>query len=189
MKLSGSLRFGLIGFAIAGAAMITPQLVSAQFLGGHNSNAPVDYAADRIELQDRQGRVVLSGNVDITQANLRLRAARTVVSYSNAGNLSINRIEATGGVTVLRGSETARGDVAVYDFDRRIITMVGNVAIRRGSDTLNGGRLVINLESGVTSMDGRASGGSPAISGVETPPVSSGSGGRVSGRFTVPQRD
>ena len=58
----------------------------------------------------------------------------------------IQRIDATGGVTVTRGNETARGDVAVYDFNRRIITMAGNVALRRGGDTLNGGRLTIDLD-------------------------------------------
>ena len=93
------------------------------------------------------------------------------------------RIDATGGVTVTRGSETASGDVAIYDFNRRIITMVGAVALRRGTDTLNGGRLVIDLASGVSSVDGRSAGSSGA-----TGQGSTGSGGRVSGSFTVPKR-
>lgn len=178
-----SLRYAAAGFGIAAAALVGLQHVGAQSIGGHNSNAPVDYAADRIELQDRQNRVVLSGNVDITQGGLRLRAARTTVAYSDAASLSIQRIDATGGVVVTRGDETARGDVAIYDFNRRIITMVGNVALRRGSDTLNGGRLVIDLASGVSSVDGRG-GGSSSAAGTST-----GSGGRVSGTFSVPKRD
>ena len=76
--------------------------------------------------------------------------------------------------------------VAIYDFDRRIITMVGNVALRRGTDTLNGGRLVIDLDSGVSSVDGRSGGSSPAIGG---PAGSSSGGGRVSGTFSVPARN
>ncbi|GAA4048392.1 LptA/OstA family protein [Parerythrobacter jejuensis] len=171
-----------IGFALTCTVVGGIQL-QAQAIAGHNSNAPVNYAANRIELQDRQNRVVLSGNVQIDQANLRLRAARTIVNYSDAGSLSIQRIMATGGVTVTRGNETARGEVAVYDFNRRIITMAGNVRLNRGGDTLNGGRLVIDLRSGVSSVDGRASGSSS----VSAEPQVQESGGRVTGSFSVPE--
>ena len=81
-------RWGLGSFAVTVAAFAGIQL-SAQAIAGHNSNAPVSYAADRIELQDRQNRVVLSGNVRITQAGLNLNAARTIVNYSDAGSLSL----------------------------------------------------------------------------------------------------
>ena len=175
-----ALRSGLGAFCLAAVALGGMQL-NAQAIAGHNSNAPVNYNAGRIELQDRQNRVVLSGDVVVTQAGLTVQADRMLVNYSDAGSLSIQRITATGGVTVSRGDERAQGDVAVYDFNRRIITMAGNVRLRRGSDTLNGGRLVIDLRSGVSSVDGRASGSSP-VAGT----ASSGEGGRVSGTFTVP---
>lgn len=167
------LRPLITGFVLASAALIGWQQVGAQAFGGHNSNAPVNYAADRIELQDKQNRVVLAGNVDITQAELRLRAARTTVAFTNAGSMKIQRIDATGGVVVTRGAETARGNAAVYDFNRRIITMSGNVGLNRANgDTLNGGRLVIDLNTGVSSVDGRGG-------------ASGGQGGRVSGTFSV----
>lgn len=174
-------RWSLAGFALTCAALGAIQL-NAQAIAGHNSNAPVSYAADRIELQDRQNRVVLSGNVEITQGGLTLNAARTLVNYTDAGSLKIQRIMATGGVNVARGNENARGDTAVYDFNRRIITMAGNVRLRRGSDTLNGGRLVIDLASGVSSVDGRASGSSSVVGSTST-----SSGGRVTGTFSVPE--
>lgn len=176
-----ALRSLLAGF-VAGAAAVAA-LAQAQNIAGFNSNAPVNYAADRIELQDRQNRVVLSGSVDITQGDLRLRAGRTTVAYTDAGSLQIQRIDAVGGVQVTRGGESARGNVAIYDFNRRIITMIGNVALRRGSDTLNGGRLIIDLNSGVSSVDGRAGGSSSAVG------TSTGTGGRVSGSFSVPRRN
>ncbi len=177
------MRLAMAGLLAGGAMLAGWQQLGAQAIAGHNSNAPVDYAADRIELQDKQSRVVLSGNVAINQGDLSLHAARTTVAYTNQGALRIQRIDATGGVTVTRGSESARGDVAVYDFDRRIITMAGNVALRRGSDTLNGGRIVMDLASGVSSVDGRASGSSSALG---TP---GDAGGRVSGSFSVPKHD
>ncbi|MFA7585203.1 MAG: LptA/OstA family protein [Novosphingobium sp.] len=170
------------GFVATAALLVGWQQLGAQAIARHDSNAPVNYAADRIELQDKQNRVVLSGNVDISQAGLRLRAARTTVAFTDDGELKIQRIDATGGVIVTRADESARGDVAVYDFNRRIITMAGNVALRRSDATLNGGRLVIDLNTGISSVDGRAGGGSSALG-------SGSGGGRVSGTFAVPKKD
>ena len=158
------------------AALGFSSLAGAQAIAGFNSNQPVNYAADRIELQDRQNRVVLSGDVVITQGDLRLTAERTTVAYTDAGSLRIQRIDATGGVTVTRGGERASGAAGVYDFNRRVIVLSGGVALRRGSDTLNGGRLTIDLNSGLASVDGRGS----------APGSTTGSNGRVSGTFSVP---
>ena len=162
--------------ALAGAALVALGMAStagAQGLGGFNSNQPVDFAADRIELQDRQQRVVLSGDVVINQGDLRLTAQRTTVAYTDAGELQIQRIDATGGVVVTRGDERASGSAAVYDFNRRVIVMSGGVALRRGADNLNGGRLTIDLNTGLSSVDGGGARGQQ--------------GGRVTGRFSVPQ--
>ncbi len=152
-------------------------------LGKLNSDAPVDFSADRIEVQDRADRAVLAGNVDVTQADLRLRAARVTIAYTNAGSLQVQRMIATGGVVVTRGTQRATGDVAVYDLNQRVITMAGKVSLNRGGDVLNGGRLVINLATGLSSVDGR---GAPAAgSGIAT----GSRGGRVSGTFSVPKRN
>jgi lipopolysaccharide export system protein LptA len=166
-------------FAAAGAvALAYGSLAQAQAIAGFNSNQPVNYAADRIELQDKQKRVVLSGNVQITQGDLNLSAGRTTVAYTDGGGLKIQRIDATGGVVVTRGGERAEGAAGVYDFNRRVIVLAGAVKLRRGADTLNGGRLTIDLNSGLSSVDGRS--GAPGVQG--------GTNGRVSGTFSVPQQ-
>jgi lipopolysaccharide export system protein LptA len=175
LKIARFLKRAVAGFVVTALVIAGWQQAGAQVFGGHNSNAPVNYAADRIELQGKQNRVVLSGNVDISQGDLRMQAARTNVAYTSENELQIQRIDATGGVIVTRGNETARGDVAVYDFNQHIITMAGNVALRRGgTDTLNGGRLVINLTTGVSTVDGQSGGSS--------------GGRRVSGTFAVPRQ-
>ena len=164
----------LVAGLVAGSALALSgggNIATAQSITGFNSSAPVNYTADRIVLMDREKRVVLSGDVLISQDDLRINAGRTTIAYTDQGTLQIQRIDATGGVTVNRGSESARGSAAVYDFNRRLIIMSGGVSLRRGSDTLNGGRLVIDLDTGLSSIDGRASGGSS---------------GRVGGTFQVP---
>ncbi|WP_126173431.1 LptA/OstA family protein [Altericroceibacterium xinjiangense] len=169
---------GLLAGAVASAGF--GSLAGAQSIAGFNSNQPVNYAADRIELQDRQNRLTLTGGVVITQGDLRLTAQRMVVAYTDTGGLQIQRIDAVGGVVVTRGDETAQGAAAVYDFERRVIVMSGGVRLRRGTDTLNGGRLTINLGTGRSTVDGQS-----AV--VEGAPGGGNAGGRVTGTFRVPE--
>lgn len=153
----------------------------AQVFGSHNSNAPVNFNAGRIEVQDRADRVVLSGAVRVEQAGLVLNAARMTVAYSNSGGIDVNRIDASGGVTIQKSGDTARGDVAIYDLNRRLITLVGGVTLQQSNgNSLSGGRVIIDLDSGRSTIDGRSTGTSS--------PGTAGSDGRVSGTFSVPQR-
>jgi lipopolysaccharide export system protein LptA len=184
MRRSSLSRLALRGLAaglVAGTvgALAFGSQAGAQAIAGFNSDQPVNYAADRIELQDKQKRVVLSGNVDIRQGDLTLTAARTTVAYTNDGGLKIQRIDATGGVVVTRGNERASGAAGVYDFNRRVIVLAGGVALRRGADTLNGGRLTMDLKSGLSTVDG---------GGARVPGSTANSSGRVTGTFTVPKQ-
>jgi lipopolysaccharide export system protein LptA len=176
--------FGII-FAIAGLAATAAlaqvkqeQPVSA--LKGHNSNAPVDVTADRIEVQDRADRAIFAGNVHATQAELTLDTERLTVAYSNSpqssGGVQIRRLDAAGGVVVHSPSETAKGDFGIYDLDEKLITVIGNVQLTHGTNVVNGQRLVINLDTGRAVVDGG-------------PPGVNSSGGRVTGHFTVPQKN
>ena len=179
MKAMGRLFIGFAAAAGLAVAVSQPAIgqpaISA--LRGHNTGAPVDVAADRIEVQDRADRAIFSGNVQVRQAGLTLNAARLTVAYSQTGGIQIERLDASGGVTVRSPSETARGQYAIYDLNSRLITMLGGVTLTRGSSQVRGGRLVLDLDSGRAVMDG----GSPA--GTTT-----SQSGRVTGTFTVPQR-
>ena len=179
-KRMGALAAGyaLGAFALTCALMGGMELHAQGVAGGissHNTRAPVDIDAGRIVAQEREDRVIFSDNVVVTQDNLTVRANRMQLNYLNATTLELQRITATGGVTVSRGVEQASGSTAVYDFNRRIITLVGDVRLKQGTNTLSGGRLVIDLDTGLSSVDGKASGSEGA--------------GRVRGTFSVPQRD
>ena len=183
MRAVRSLGIILATTALAGSAALAQvkqeQPVSA--LKGHNSNAPVDVTAERIEVQDRADRAIFSGNVHATQAEMTLETPRLTVAYSGGagggggGNVQIHRLDAAGGVVVKSPSETARGDFGIYDLDRKLITLIGNVQLNRQNNQVSGSRLVIDLDSGRAVVDGG-------------PPGVNSSGGRVTGHFTVPQR-
>ena len=147
----------LAGLAASTAAMLAlGTTAGAQSIAGFNSNQPVNYAADRIELQDRQNRVVLSGDVVITQGDLRLTAGRTTVAYTDAGALRIQRIDATGGVTVTRGNERAQGNAGVYDFNRRVIILAGGVEGAVPAGTFSANAIHADLQARTVALVGNA---------------------------------
>jgi lipopolysaccharide export system protein LptA len=174
--------FAAVGLASGAAVGQVRQVQPVSALKGHNSNAPVDVTADRIEVQDRADRAIFAGNVHATQAELTLDTQRLTVAYSNAPQsgggtgVQIRRLDAAGGVVVHSPSETAKGDFGIYDLDHKLITVIGNVQLTRGPNVVNGQRLVINIESGRAVVDGG-------------PPGVNSSGGRVTGHFTVPQKN
>ncbi|MBB6124954.1 LptA/OstA family protein [Sphingobium subterraneum] len=177
MKSSLLLALGSAALTLT-ALGVTAQ---AQLMRGHDSNAPVNFSADRIEVQDRADRVLVSGNVHVTQADLTLDSTRMTVAYRNAGGIQIDRIDAAGNVRIVRQGDTARGDVAIYDLNAKIITLLGNVELMQQGNRLTGGRLTMDLNTGRSTVDGRAAAGAGG--------TTTSSGGRVSGTFTVPQRE
>jgi len=169
------MSFALTSAAVGGVALAQTQGGPISALKGHDANAPIDVASDRIEVQDRADRAIFAGNVKVRQADLSLDTERLTVAYTSTGTLQIDRLDASGGVVVRSPSETARGDFGVYDINRRLITLIGSVQLERGDSRIAGSRLTIDMTNGRAVVDG-----GPAGVGE--------SGGRVTGHFTVPQR-
>jgi lipopolysaccharide export system protein LptA len=150
----------------------------------HNSNAPVDFDADHMEVHDLDHRAFLTGSVRAVQQDMTLTADRVTANYSGTmanSNAQIHRMDANGHVVVTRPTEVAHGDYGIYDVDKRLVTLIGKVTLDRtgpNASTVRGGRLVINLDTNQATMDGGLVGKG-----------NSGQGGRVSGRFTVPQHN
>ncbi len=153
-------------------------------LKNHNTDAPLDVDAKSIDVLDAKGQAIWSGDVRITQGDMKLNADTVTVFYSRAkkgGNPVIDRLDAQNNVKLVTPSETATGRYGIYDVGRKTITMVGNVTLSHGDSVLHGQRLAIDLESGRSKLDG-------AGTGASTPGVTASSGGRVTGRFVVPAR-
>lgn len=181
-SLSFKHPLSIMAASFIGTAAVLSIAAPAQVIRNHNSNAPVDFSAGQIELQDRADRVILSGGATVTQAGLRISASRLTAAYSNAGKINVNRFDAVGGVTITKDDLRATSNAAIYDVDSALITLVGDVRLVQGANRLNGGRIVIDLNSDRTTISGGGA-SAPGTSGTST-----GSDGRVSGTFTVPQR-
>ncbi len=167
------------------AALVLATSAAAQ--SRHDSNAPIDFGADHIELQDKANRALLSGNVSVKQAEMTVNSTRMTVAYTGQvvdGSPQVSRLDAAGNVVVTRPDQVAHSQFAVYDLNKRVITMLGAVSLLQGGNTVNGARLTINLDTGRAVIDGSSVSARPAGDG-STP----GRSGRVTGTFSVPKRN
>lgn len=146
-------------------------------LRGHDTRAPIDIDAARVEVRDRESQAIFTGAVKIRQGSMSLDAASVRVFYERGGGnaLAVRRVDAQGGVALTSPSERARSAYGVYDVDNRVLTMIGDVVLNRGDSVLRGQRLAIDLDSGRSTLDGATSAANPGA-------------GRVTGRFVVPPR-
>lgn len=156
----------------------------------HDSNAPISFGADHIELADKANRATLTGHVAVTQAEMTLTSDRMTIAYTGqvvGGSPQASRVDAAGNVLVKRPNQTATSRFAVYDLNARVITMLGAVTLHQDTNTVNGSRLTLNLDTGRAVIDGSAvAGARPGGAAGVTPQAAPG--GRVTGVFSVPQR-
>jgi len=147
--------------------------VSQSVLKNHDTYQPIDIAAERLEMKQKQGRAIFKGAVKVTQGKMTLSAETLTVFYEakkDNKNPSISRLDALGGVSLISETESLTGDWGVYDVERRLVTLGGDVTFQQGDSLLRGQRLEFNLVSGVAKLDGQEG----------------SDDGKVKGSFSVP---
>ena len=124
--------------------------------GDFDRSAPVEVAADSLEVDQATGRATLTGNVVVAQGELRLSAQRITVDYATtAGDRRIKRLNAAGDVLIVAGQDAAEGQEATYTLDTSEILLSGDVLVTQDGSTLAGDRLAIDLGSGAGTVTGR----------------------------------
>ena len=73
----------------------------------------------------------------------------------NQGSGQINRLVATGNVTLANGSEAAESDTATYEVAQGTIVMAGRVLLTQGQNALSSEKLNIDLNAGTGRLEGR----------------------------------
>lgn len=121
-----------------------------------SNDKPVEISSDALDVDQENGQAIFSGNVIARQGNVNMRADRMVVHYRNSGGdptaadggKGISRIDATGNVIFSNPTDTAKGDVAVYDVDAQTLDLTGDVLLTRDKNILKGTRMNYNLSTG-----------------------------------------
>ena len=150
----------MIRFLILAAALAAFPIVAAsqgQVAFGsmqQDTSAPVEVTADQLSVSQSDGTATYSGDVVIVQGEMRLAAPQVVVVYSEQAG-QIDRLEATGGVTLVSGEEAAEAERADYDIEGGTVTLTGDVLLTQGENALTAETMVVDLDTGMAQMSGR----------------------------------
>jgi lipopolysaccharide export system protein LptA len=137
----------------------------------------VDIEADNMEVLDKQGKAVFTGNVNAARGGVTLKSKTLVVNYQSGGTnkkgqaksgggSDVTNLEATGGVVIITRTQKITGDKAFIDVKANRLTVDGNVVVEQGGSVVKGNQLVVDLATNRSQM----------------------TGGRVKGLFTPSQK-
>jgi lipopolysaccharide export system protein LptA len=175
----------------AGGAAAKPAEKSGMLAGfGSGSKEPIKIDSDKLDVYDKEGRAVFSGNVVAVQGESTIRCSVMVVFYEKnrgagaprtaapaQGDSAIKKLDCAGPVTVVSKDQVATGDNAVYDKAGNKIIMTGNVSLSQGPNVTRGERLVYDVEAGVATVE-TAPGG--RVKALFVPGSNNGEGGAKS---------
>lgn len=157
-------RKGLIG-ALTSICLITAMFSPAMARQSDLTKA-IDVRADKSEYDEKAGTQTLSGNVEISQGTMKIKADRIAISLENN---ALSKIEGTGS-PIRFEQENEEGELMQGEAKRIIYNAISGTLVLQGSATLTQPRQ--NLVSEQITFDAR------------TQKVSA-EGGGDSGRVTI----
>lgn len=119
-----------------------------------DSGLPVEVTADSLSVDQSDGTAVFTGDVLIGQGEMRLSAPTVLVVYYRDQS-GIERLEATGGVTLVSGDDAAEARRADYNLETGLIELVGDVLLVQGPNALTADRMFVDTAAGTARMSGR----------------------------------
>ena len=118
-----------------------------------DTTLPVEVTAEAFSVNNADGTAVFTGNVVVTQGEMKLSAAEVRVQY-NADQTAIDQLIASGGVTIVNLADAAEAREAVYTIATGIIVLTGDVLLTQGPSAMAGQKLTVNLKDGTGVMEG-----------------------------------
>lgn len=130
------------------------------------NQAPVEVEADRLDLDQRAGTAIYSGNVHIRQGDMQLRGERIEIQRNDAGELA--RATATGERAYLRnqldGEEAPMEGWArriTYHVAERRVELIDQAELTQRGDRFQGGRLEYFIDREVVQARSDVHGSEP----------------------------
>jgi lipopolysaccharide export system protein LptA len=160
------------------------------------SKEPIKIDADRLDVFDKEGRAVFTGNVVAVQGESTMNCTLMTVFYeqqnsgggqaampgaAGAGDSAIKKIDCKGPVTIVSRTQVATGNNATFDRVANKIFLIGNAALSDGPNVTRGERVVYDINTGVANIETAPGGRVKALfvpgSGTADPSATSGAGG------------
>lgn len=110
---------------------------------------------DGAEVNQVQKTLSTLGKTTIYHQGNILKADKVVTYYTNNKNNQIEKVIATGNVSVNNGKQTMQGDRGTYYPNTRKILMEGNVKLIQGKNEVKGDKATLDLISGESDLKAR----------------------------------
>lgn len=139
------------------AAQAEPRRGPQDLLGAFSltsQRGPVRIKADQLEF-DYRGRVlVYRGAVTVTQADLKLTSDSLRVRFDPDAPDPVREVVAEGAVRISKGQREATGGRAVFDQEKRTVTLSDDATLRDGPNEVAGERVVVYLDEERSIVEG-----------------------------------
>jgi lipopolysaccharide export system protein LptA len=136
-----------------------------------SSKEPIKIDSDKLDVFDREGRAVFSGNVVAVQGDSTVQCSVMSVFYEQSrgagqnrslapsqGESSIKKIDCKGPVTVVSKTQTATSDNAEFDRAANKVYLNGNAALTDGTNVTRGERIVYDMNTGIANVETKPGG-------------------------------
>lgn len=143
----------LLALALAQAAVAQQANIAFGGLKG-DPTAEIEMNADTLTVSQADGQAVFSGNVVVSQGEMKLSANEVRVEYG-PDQSRIDKLYATGNVLLVNATDAAQSDQAIYTIATGEVVMTGNVLLTQGQAAMSAQKLVIDLKTGTGRMEGR----------------------------------
>ena len=181
----------LLALAAVPAPGALAQTKTATFGGGlkMSGDQPLSIEANQLDVDDASAVATFSGDVSAQQGDMRMKTDKLVVQYAKeegagaagaakpasattgavvpGGSSRIERLDATGKVTVQSADQVATSQKATFDMTSQIARMTGDVVLTQGQNIATGCILTIQMNTGKSTLQSSNCNGA------------SGGGGRV----------
>lgn len=170
-KFSPSVKVASIALAslLATAPAIAQEGSAVPFgsLQLSSGKEPVKIDADRLEMRDKDGVAIFTGNVSVVQGDTTLRSGQMTVHYkkdeegnqpqpaaTGLASSAIDRLEVDGKVYIKTGTQVATGDKGTYDAKTQMLTLEGSkVVLTDGDNIATGCKMIANMNTGKAFLE------------------------------------
>jgi lipopolysaccharide export system protein LptA len=164
--------------ATPGAAEPAPPAapVPALALPGVRRDQPITVTARTLEFDYKQNVVVYRGDVQAVQGDVHLKSDTLTIRLASVdekggeagdsdpqpagdtttlgGRVQLRQVEATGNVRIDQGERWATGGRAVYDEERRVLTLSEDPVLHDGPNQIAGDRVIVFLDENRSVVEG-----------------------------------
>ena len=121
------------------------------------ASAPINIEADHMTSLEEENNVLFSGNVDASQADVRIRSDKLTVYYTAADEgkkQEVKRLRCEGNVEITKGEWLGTGKTMNYLAKDRKVILSGDAKAWQGTNLITGNTIIYYLDEGRSEVIG-----------------------------------